>query len=141
MFKAKRVVLDTDVLISASISQKGAAYLLINLYTDNEVIKYTSSEQIHEYELVIQRCNCKRITQYPEDFNKVEPLKQNIEKSASFTIDSKDIHIINLAVSAKAQFLITYNMKHYKIEELKRNQNIICMTPGIFLQYLRIINN
>ena len=110
MFKAKRVVLDTDVLISASISQKGAAYLLINLYTDNEVIKYTSSEQIHEYELVIQRCNCKRITQYPRDFNKVELLKQNIEKATFFTIDSKDIHIINLAVSAKAKFLITHNL-------------------------------
>ena len=51
--------------------------------------------------------------------------------------DPNDAHIIAGAVKAKAQFLLTYNLKDYKIDKIKKDFGIIVTTPAKFLQYLR----
>lgn len=46
-----------------------------------------------------------------------------------------DAHII--AGTKKAKFLITYNLRHFKIDKIKADLGIIILTPADFLQYLR----
>ena len=53
------------------------------------------------------------------------------------TKDPNDAHVIVGAVKAKVQFLLTYNLKDYKIDKIKKAFGIIVITPAKFLQYLR----
>ena len=62
----------------------------------------------------------------------------SIKKQYSVYVnDTNDSHIIAGAIKSKSKFLITYNIRHYKIENIKRAFGIITLTPGLFLQYLR----
>ncbi len=51
--------------------------------------------------------------------------------------DIDDAHVVAGAKAAKARFLISYNIKDFKLNKIKNDFNIIVMTPGRFLQYLR----
>lgn len=133
-----KIFLDSDVIISSLISSTGAASLLCGL---NLSLHITNISQ-KELQIVIERLNL--------DKNKFEELIQNLsivtinnhlnqikEEFAKYTTDENDAHIIAGATAAKAKFLITYNLKHYEIENIKRNLNIIILTPAQLLQYLR----
>jgi len=54
-----------------------------------------------------------------------------------YVSDIKDIHIVAGAVISKADFLISYNLKHYHQDKIKQDFKIILLTPARFLQYLR----
>lgn len=69
------------------------------------------------------------------ELNKVEI----INRFGDYTNDIKDIHIIAGAKTAKVKFLITFNMKDYKIEKIQQELGIKVINPGEFLQYLRSI--
>ncbi len=72
---------------------------------------------------------------------KVAQLKDNISnikgKFGDYTSDINDAHIVVGAKKARTRFLISYNLKHYKIEKIKQDLNIIIVTPAKLLQYLR----
>lgn len=131
------IVLDTDVIVSASLSEKGASYSLIADADRQIVHKFTSSEQIKEYREVIRRLNKKSIIHFPKEFERIDLDKTSVSEASDYTHDPNDAHIIALAASSKSKFLVTYNLKDYKKEGLRRDFDLICMTPGIFLQYLR----
>lgn len=57
-----------------------------------------------------------------------------------YVIDLNDAHIIAGANKAKVRFLISYNTKHFQIDKIKQNFNIIVTTPANFLQYLRSLS-
>lgn len=57
----------------------------------------------------------------------------------NYVSDINDTHIILGAKEAKVNLLITYNLKDYKIEKIKQDFNILVMTPGQFIQFLRSI--
>jgi predicted nucleic acid-binding protein len=127
--------------ISSLISDKGAAYLLLNLIENLELI--ISNHSLKELEIVIKRLNI--------DHKKFITLsKQNLQiKKSSLTIpehkqkyqkhvlDLNDAHIIGSAVETHVTFLITYNIKHFKIDSIKQAFDIVVLTPAMFLQYLR----
>ena len=134
------VFVDSDVIISSLISQKGAAYLL--LHTDT-LTMYISSLSQKEIEIVLDRLNIAK-----NDFkNLIEKRLQvvSLMKSVSaikkdfqrYVGDIHDAHIVAGAKEANVQFLLTYNMKDFKIEEIKEDFTIMVMSPGQFLQYLR----
>lgn len=51
--KPVRVVLDTNNLISSQINKKGASFKIFNLFKKGEIVIYTSSFQLHEFEQVL----------------------------------------------------------------------------------------
>ncbi len=125
-----KVFVDSDVVISSLISNTGAASELIN---NLDIKKIISNLSIKESEIVKLRLN----------INKPLPMLEtividNVKKYSTYSIDPNDAHIVAGADQAKVRFLITYNLKHYKIDKIKRDLNIIIMTPGMFLQYLRL---
>lgn len=133
---------DSDVVVSSLLSQSGAAYALLHT---SQITPIISSLSQKELEIVIERLEIPK--------NQLETLlKQNIKvinakqtpdelkiKYEKFVTVKYDAHIVAGAKSADVTFLITYNLKHYKIDKIKSELNIIVMKPAVFLQYLRSI--
>ena len=73
-------------------------------------------------------------------FNQVnleEDFKELKKQFNDYTNDPEDIHVVAGAAPAGGDFLLTYNMKDYKIDKIKKDLNLICLRPAQLLQYLR----
>lgn len=142
MSKRLRIFVDSDVIITSILSNKGAAYRLINT---SSVRKIVSNYSFDEIEKVCKRLNLSP-TKIKNIIKKCEIIKINLDfKSIKknyelFVADKNDAHIVKGAIESKSRFLVTYNLKHYKIELIKRKFNIIVLSPGTLLQYLRSRN-
>ncbi|MDO8599889.1 MAG: PIN domain-containing protein [bacterium] len=138
---AIKAYLDSDVVISSLISAKGAAYILI---THKDLELFISNSSLEEQERVIERLGLDKKKWNSLVINKFYTIKLKALKSQhrydQYVSDPNDAHILAGAKQAKAKFLITYNMKHFKVELIKKDLKINMMTPAIFLQYLRSLN-
>lgn len=135
------VFVDTDVVISSLISKTGAAYLL--LQKNKKVDLWLSNFSETEITGIIDRLKLNlRDWQKCKNYFKFARLDQNIKmlrrKYQTYTMDIDDAHIIAGAMATGSGYLLTYNIRHYFVEKLKE-LNIIVLTPGQFLQYLRTI--
>lgn len=137
-----RIFVDSDVIVSSLLSQLGAAYFLLNT---SSLELFISSQSKREIQIVIQRLNIEEsiLTALVENSLEVVTLSESLttleESFKQYVLDIDDAHIVAGAKAAKADFLITYNVKDYKIEKIKQDLNILTLTPGNFLQYLRSI--
>lgn len=135
-----KVFVDSDVVISSLLSPKGAAYLLLNEQSSNFVISNISREEL---EKVVDRLklNKDKLRNLIGKRLKTIGLNQKIEsikrEFKDYTSDPNDTHIIAGAVKAKSKFLLTYNLRHFKRQEINDNFGIIIFTPAQYLQYLR----
>ena len=139
MKKKLSVFLDSDVIISALISKKGAAFLLVN---NKEIIKYISNISLKEIKIVIKRLklSLKKFESILVNFEIIkigDNLDEIKNKYNKFVTDKNDAHIVCSIEKSKANFLITYNLKHFNKDLIKQNLKIITLTPALFLQYLR----
>ena len=132
------IFLDSDVIISSLISKKGAAFLLVN---NKKTEKYISNVSFKEIKVVMKRLklDMKSAKNIFYQFRLVK-LKDNIDvlktKYGQFVFDTNDAHIVAGVKESSAQFLITYNLKHFKKDIIKQNLKAITLTPALFLQYL-----
>lgn len=137
-----RIFVDSDVIISSLLSQLGAGHFLIG---STSLQLFISSLSKKELETVVQRLGIRsdKLTALVEKNLEVTMLSQSlpeIKKSfKKYVLDENDAHILAGAQAAKADFLITYNVKDFKIEKIKKDFGILTLTPGNFLQYLRSI--
>lgn len=141
--KKVQVFVDSDVIISSLISHRGAAYLLLNSDKIEGVISNFSKKELKK---VAEKLNIEqdKLNKLIADRLKVVKLKSTISKIKlefeKYTNDLNDAHIVAGAKQAKTKFLITYNLKDYKKEDIKQDFGIMVITPAIFLQYLRAKN-
>ena len=137
-----RIFVDSDVVVSSLLSKLGAAYFLLNT---KSLYLFISSLSKKELEIVIKRLGIKESTLKTliENNFEVTFLPESvftIKKSfKQYVLDINDAHIIAGAKAAKADFLITYNIKDYKIGKIQKDLKILTLTPGNFLQYLRSV--
>lgn len=136
-----KVFVDTDVAISSLISPLGAAYLLLN-QADNLDL-FVPNVSIKEIEKVIARLNLDRKAAknlLDKRFSIIQ-LRETMEEIkttfAEYVLDENDAHIVAGTKAAHAQFLISYNTRHFKADKIKEDFKIILATPANFLQYLR----
>lgn len=135
-----KIFTDSDIVISSLISQTGASNLLLH---HKNIVCYISSYSLAELIRVVKRLNIEedKLKTLTYERLKMVTLKESIgkikEKYREYTLDTNDAHIVAGAVMAKTEFLISYNIKHFKIEKIKRDFNIKVTTPANFLQYLR----
>ncbi|MBD3280340.1 PIN domain-containing protein [Candidatus Dojkabacteria bacterium] len=133
----KNIFLDTDVLISSILSSRGASYWLIHK-TENLNL-YTNSETLEELNKVVTR------NKLTADKIYLEKLIVNTDRTEysdfqSLLNDRNDEHILRGAVNSNSEYLVTFNKKDYKIDLIRATFNIITLSPGEFLQYLRSLN-
>lgn len=137
-----RIFVDSDVIISSFISRSGAAYFLLGTTSAQFFISSLSKKEL---ETVVKRLGIERamLTTLIENNLKVtmllEPVTEIKESFKQYVLDENDAHILAGAKAAKADFLITYNVKDFKIDKIKKDLGILTLTPGNFLQYLRSI--
>ncbi|MBU1127298.1 PIN domain-containing protein [Patescibacteria group bacterium] len=137
-----QVFLDTDVVISALLSKTGASYELIRNPLISKIISKTVKKEIEE---VKKRLNI--------DNRKVEKLLERIstaslnltkkevsEEYKKFVLDEKDSHVVAGANKTKSKFLLTHNLKHYRVNKINTEFGILVLKPGMFLQYLRSLD-
>ncbi len=138
----RRVFVDSDVVISSLLSDKGAAFLLLHTQEPSTrffITQYSVGElEIVTERLKIPRKNLTSLVDASLETVQIPTSRQRLRKTYEpYVIDAGDAHIIGGAVEMKCRFLLTYNIKHYKSEKIKEKFNILLMTPAMFLQYLR----
>ncbi len=136
-----KVFFDSDVIISSLISTTGAAFYLV--HHADAVDSLVSTLSVIEIEKVIERLSLNA-----GDFKKLIGIKVStiameqtiaaVKKEYSeYVTDINDAHIVAGAVKGKVRFLVSYNIKHFKADKLKKDFGIILITPANLLQYLR----
>ena len=138
--KGIKVFVDSDVIISSLISEKGAAYFLLYKQKVNFVISNISKIEL---EGVVDRLklNQNKLKDLIKRKFKVVKLTKDIPSTKKnfedYTSDSDDAHIIAGAIKTKAKFLLTYNLRHFNKQRISKDLGITVLTPAQYLQHLR----
>lgn len=140
------IFIDSDVVISAVLSTSGASHQLLH-QKKRHLSLFISNISQQELERVIKRFKVEQtiLEGFIEKHLKVVVLENtNVvikQQYKDYVKDVNDAHILGGAHKAKVRFLITYNIKDFRIEKIKKDFDISVLTPGIFLQYLRSIKS
>lgn len=139
--KMQKIILDTNVLISALISSNSFPGLIINdLVLEKKVQVCISGEIIKEYFEVIKRPKFSSYKMFLVNADLV--INYLIEIATNFSPNRK-IHLIKddsdnkfleLAIESKADFLITGNTNDFKIDAIEKTRIV---TPAKYWNQFR----
>lgn len=115
-----KIVIDTNVLVSALKSSNGASYKLISILPNLQFISVISVPLVIEYEAVLKRVDLpSQITNEDiEDF--IDYICGMSEHQdiyflwRPFLPDPFDDHILEVAVASKCDAIVTYNKRDFK---------------------------
>lgn len=114
--KAAKVFIDSSVLIAAAISPTGSAREILEKGFNKKLILYISNDVLEETERNLELKSSKSLD-YFYKFSEslvvtvINPTKNQIRKVIK-SIEAKDAPIVAGAISAKADYLVTYDRKH-----------------------------
>jgi uncharacterized protein len=132
-----RIVLDTNVLVSGLLTPFGTCGEIVRLLTTGEIILCVDARILLEYGDVLHRSRFAIATQ------KADVVLEYIRDSGHFPAtapvdgtlpDVDDIPFLEVALSAKAQCLVTGNLKHFP--PLHR-AGVRVLSPAEFLDFFR----
>ena len=134
-----QIVIDTDVFISALRSRKGGSYKLLTLLGTDKFEINVSVALILEYEYVAKRY----VKEMSLNENDVDDIVDYIclvaNKRKVFYLwrpvlrDPNDDMVLELASAANCDFIVTFNKKHFRNQDLKPF-GLKALTPGEFLK-------
>ena len=133
-----KVFLDSDVIVSALLSQTGASFEILTTSKIKKVISETIQAEVAE---VIKRLQIP--LSHKNIFKGIEVISLKLDRARlveiylPYVLDQEDSHVVAGAYKAKVRFLLTHNIKHYQPEKIKNDFQILTMKLGNFLQYLR----
>jgi predicted nucleic acid-binding protein len=134
------VVLDTSVLIAAFRSTLGASFQLLRLLEAQAFRIAISVPLVLEYESVLLR-HCAELGQPVEDAIELVKFFCSIGQKQDIHFlwrpllsEPKDEHILELAVAAGCEAIVTHNVRHLQGASTFRIQ---VLTPGGFLRRLK----
>lgn len=140
--RLQKIVIDTNILISALLSRRGAAFKLISLIGKEYYDYVLSVPLIIEYEDVLKRENSKIVLSLESINNVLDRLCFHAELREIFYLwrpylnDPKDDLVLELAVESNCDSIITYNLKDFKnIDKF----GLEAITPKAFLQQIGVI--
>lgn len=138
----QKIVIDTNILISAMLSSKGAAFKLISLIGKQHFNYVMSVPLMIEYEDVLKRKNSKIMLSEEAINNILDRLCYHADLREIFYLwrpylnDPKDDLVLELAVESNCNSIITYNLKDFKnINKFELD----ALTPKTFLQKIGVI--
>jgi putative PIN family toxin of toxin-antitoxin system len=112
-----RVVLDTNILISALLKPDGLEAKTVNLTLDGIAVPYVSEELLNEYREVLAR---KKFAGLPgaKLLAEFEPRVIRVQTSIQVTWskDEEDNRVLECAQQARAHYLVTGNQRHFPAE-------------------------
>lgn len=137
------IVLDTNVIISALLSSKGAPAAIINLWEDKEFDIAISPPLLEELERVLNYKRVKKYFQEPQEkiallLKRLKMISINTDPKVKLNVieDDPDYdRILECAVAANASYIISGD-KH--LLSLEKYQGIIILPPAGFLALLKL---
>lgn len=137
--KQYQVVIDTNVFFSALRSKKGASYKLLSLIDGGKFKANVSVPLLFEYEDVAKRSSSALSLSHAEIDDILDYLCTVANRHEIFFLwrpflkDPKDDFVLELAVEAQCDYIVTYNQKDFKGVE---RFGIKTLTPKEFLQLI-----
>ena len=127
-----KIVLDTNVLVSAFLNPGGKPADILNLILNEKIVLYYDDRIINEYRDVLSRTIFgfetsdinSVISYFKHSGERIDPVPLGIVLE-----DPDDLMFYEVLVAADASFLITGNVKHFK--SLRDNRIVL---PAKFLQ-------
>jgi putative PIN family toxin of toxin-antitoxin system len=133
------IVIDTNVVIAALRSKKGASFKLLSLVGTKRFITHDSVALVLEYEDVIQRYRVELGLSQDDVSDLVDSLCALAKHHKIYFLwrpslhDANDELILELAVSAQCDYIVTYNLSDFKgVEKF----GVKAVTPGAFLRII-----
>jgi putative PIN family toxin of toxin-antitoxin system len=134
-----RIVIDTSVIIAGLRSALGASYQILQRLGRAEFIVSISVPLILEYESVAKR-QARELGLTFEDIDDVLDYVCSIAEPREifylwrpFLSDPRDDLVLELAVEANANFIVTHNLRDFAGVE---HFGVEALSPGEFLRYL-----
>lgn len=139
MSKVYQVVLDTNVLVAALRSRRGASHRLLRLVGDPSWRINLSVPLLLEYEDVLKRPDMGHLLS-PEQVDDVldflcasASLREIFYLWRPMLSDPKDDFVLELAVESGCEYIVTFNMKDFAGAE---NFGVTAIKPQEFLRVL-----
>ena len=136
----RKIIIDTNVLVSGIIQRGHCYYILDNTFSDPEIELCLSKDLLNEYLDVLNR---PRFLKFPDFIANANLFLGYSEDSATFYTprvnldiikDPDDNKLIELADCAKAHYLITGNTNDFTIKEY--NETLIVTPREYWEKYL-----
>jgi putative PIN family toxin of toxin-antitoxin system len=137
--RAPRIVIDTNVFVAALLSRRGASHRLLKLIDSNEFQTFISTPLVLEYEDVALRMLEKTTLTEEELGIIIDYLCAAAHPQEIFYLwrpflrDAKDDMVLELAVAARCDAIITFNLRHFEGAE---RFGIKILTPKQFLRQI-----
>jgi putative PIN family toxin of toxin-antitoxin system len=134
-----RIVIDTNVIIAALRSKKGASFRLLSLVGTKRFEIHDSVALVLEYEDVIQRFRAEIGLSQDDVAIFIDSLCSMARHHKIYFLwrpslpDANDELILELAVSAKCEYIVTHNIKDFKGTD---KFGLKAVTPKEFLQII-----
>lgn len=113
------IVIDTNVIVAAFRSKRGAAALLLEKLNDNRISINVSTALLLEYEEVLTRpemfgyVSPKEATEFIDALCSIANLRKIHFLWRSFVLDPDDAFLLELAIKSSADFIITFNKRDF----------------------------
>ena len=135
-----KLFFDADTLIAGSASQKGAPFLLLQLCEIGILRGLTCRQVIAECRRNLQR----KLPLAEPIFNEIVKRSISIKKNPALKEQNKyhhmahpkDLPILTSAIKSRADYLITFNTKHFFPD---RGHQLTILEPGEMLQKIRLM--
>lgn len=131
-----QAVLDTNVLVSALLSRRGASYRILKLAGRNRFVLSVSVPLVLEYEHAARKVARRAGLTYADIDTLLDYICSQSEHREIFYLwmpvlgDPSDDMILEVAVESEAGFIVTHNVRHF---DGSREFGIRAVTPGAFL--------
>jgi putative PIN family toxin of toxin-antitoxin system len=133
-----RIVVDTNVLVSALLKEYSSSALIVSLILQETLKLCLSPEILDEYKRVLSYNKFQDLDQTTVKALLAELLRKSlmVEPKTLLDIikaDSEDNKFLECALEAEADFFITGNIKHFSFKEFHQTKIV---TPSQFLQII-----
>jgi putative PIN family toxin of toxin-antitoxin system len=144
--KKLKVILDTNVIVSGIILERGIPYSIVELWRRGAFSLITSNELIDEIIEVLHRA--KTIKNYDIPLEKVAAIEKLLKQKSRIVIptritqtipirDKKDTFILEAAITGKAECLVTGDKDLLSLRSQSEIEPLVIITPQQFLELLR----
>lgn len=136
----RQIVLDTNVFVAALISKRGSAYKLLSLVDKGLFGIHLSVPLVLEYEEVTKRLSGSQIALTLQELDDIIDYLCAVGRHRQvyflwrpFLADPSDDMLLELAVSADCEFIVTYNIRDF---DGTTHFGVQAITPKGFLELI-----
>ena len=138
-----RAVLDTNVLVSAMLSRRGASFALLEMIESDAFAVCVSVPLVVEYEDALTRDAIKGRVSASAVNDVLDYLCEVAEQHPVHYLwrphlnDPKDDMVLELALAAGCKYIVTHNLRDFRIQT---RGALRVVTPGQFLKLLKEVS-